>query len=183
MARFCQDHRTTYPNQCKLTLMTNPRGSRISNLLSQPRFVQFWLLPVWIMLGIARLLIMTICFRHLAPRLGRQCANSPWLPLLSPAQEGRAWLIGRVIGLAAKYTPWESNCFPQAVVARILLGLHGLPYILYLGLMHDPADSKQMKAHAWVVAGRVRVTGGVSFGRFTVVGCFVSPRLAEGPAL
>jgi len=35
-----------------------------------------------------------------------------------------------------------------------------------------------MKAHAWVVAGRIPVTGGQSFGQFTVVGCFVAPRLA-----
>ena len=37
----------------------------------------------------------------------------------------------------------------------------------------------EMKAHAWVVAGRVPVTGGVSFGQFTVVGVFVAPRLVN----
>lgn len=161
--------------------MPNVIGSKLSNLLSQPLFIQRWLLPVWIMLGIAKLLIMTIPFRDLAPRLGSQSAISPWLPLLNPEQESLARLIGRVIGLAAKYTPWESNCFPQAVVARILLGFHGLPYILYFGLMRDPADPTQMKAHAWVVAGRARVTGGASFGRYAVVGCFVSSDLVEGP--
>ena len=42
----------------------------------------------------------------------------------------------------------------------------------------DPADPAGMKAHAWVAAGRVPVTGGVSFAQFTVVGCFVAPCLA-----
>lgn len=147
------------------------------NLLSQPLFIQVWLIPVWCMLGIARLLILTLSFRRLAPRLGRRSEILPWSPLLDPAQEQRAHLIGRVVGLVAKYTPWESNCFPQAIVARVLLGLYALPYILYLGLMRDPDDPGRMKAHAWVVAGRVRVTGGASFGQYTVVGCFVSPRL------
>ena len=48
----------------------------------------------------------------------------------------------------------------------------------FFGLMRDPADLAGMKAHAWVAAGRVPVTGGVSFGQFTVVGCFVAPCLA-----
>ena len=85
--------------------------------------------------------------------------------------------IGRAVRLAARYTPWDSNCFPQAVVARLLLGLYGIPYALFFGLRRDP-DSGAMLAHAWVAAGRVRVTGGESFGQFTVVGVFVSRNLA-----
>ncbi len=48
----------------------------------------------------------------------------------------------------------------------------------FSGLMRDPADPAGLKAHAWVTAGRVPVTGGVSFGQFAVVGCFVAPCLA-----
>jgi hypothetical protein len=76
----------------------------------------------------------------------------------------------------ARFTPWDSNCFAQAITARLLLGLYGLPYALYFGLKRD-AGSMGMKAHAWVVAGRIRVTGGASFGRYTVVAMYVCPRL------
>lgn len=86
--------------------------------------------------------------------------------------------IGRVVHLAARYTPWNSNCFPQAVVARLLLGLYGIPYILFLGVSRVP-DTRGMTAHAWVAAGRVRVTGGAGFTQFTTVSCFVSPLLAD----
>ena len=145
--------------------------------MRQPLFIQFWLVPLWGILGLGKALIFTLSFRRLAPRLGRQAGIAPWVPLLDPAQEQRALVIGRAVRLAAKYTPWDSNCFPQAIAARVLLGLYGLPYALYFGLMHDPENAAGMKAHAWVAAGRVRVTGGLGFGRFTVVGCFVSPRL------
>lgn len=91
--------------------------------------------------------------------------------LLDPAQEARALQIGRLVRMTAVYTPWDSNCFPQAVVARLLLGLYGIPYVLNFGLMRDPAGG-EMKAHAWVTAG-------ASFGQFTTVGCFVSPLLAD----
>jgi hypothetical protein len=147
--------------------------------LRQPLFIKLWFVPLWVILGLGKALIFTLSLRRLAPRLGRQADIAPWLPLLDPAQEARAILIGRAVRLAARYTPWTSNCFPQAIAARALLGLYGLPYALYFGLMRDPDHPTALTAHAWVAAGRVRVTGGDSFGRFAVVGCFVSPRLAE----
>lgn len=145
-----------------------------------PNFIKLWLVPVWVLLGFSRLLVLTIPFRRLAPRLGRHQGANPWVPVLSRSQEDRALAIGRAVRLAARYTPWTSNCFPQAVAARLLLGLYGIPYVLYFGLARDP-ESAAMKAHAWVAAGRIRVTGGASFRQFTVVGCFVAPRLAAGP--
>lgn len=152
-------------------------GRKAVTFLRQPRFIQAWFLPVWVMLGMAKALIFTLSFRRLAPRLGRPAGLAPWVPLVTPEEERRALLIGRLVRLTARYTPWDSNCFPQAIAARVLLGLHRVPYILYFGLRRDPTDPAGLKAHAWVVAGQVRVTGGPSFGQFTVVGCFVSPRL------
>jgi len=146
------------------------------SFLHQPASIQIGLLPVFLLLGLAKALILIVPFRRLAPRLGVSVGVSPWVPVLEPGQEARALLVGRLVRLAARYTPWDSNCFPQAVVARLLLGLYGIPYALYFGVMRND-QSAEMKAHAWVVAGRIRVTGGTSFGRFTVVGCFVSPGL------
>jgi hypothetical protein len=42
--------------------------------------------------------------------------------------------------------------------------------------MRDP-DSSGMKAHAWVAAGPIRVTGGISFDQYAIVGMYVCPRL------
>lgn len=146
-----------------------------------PGFTKLWLLPTWMLLGFSRALIMVVSFKRLAPRLGIHDGANPWVPLLNDSQELRALEIGRLVRLAACYTPWKSNCFPQAVSARLLLGLYRIPYALYFGLARDLAVGK-MQAHAWVAAGRVRVTGGAGFNRFTVVGCFVSRQLADGRA-
>ncbi|WP_295391614.1 lasso peptide biosynthesis B2 protein [uncultured Thiodictyon sp.] len=151
---------------------------KASTFRHQPVFIRAWVLPVWLLLAIGKTLIFIVSFRRLAPHLGRRSAIAPWVPLLTPAQEGRARLIGCVVRLTAKYTPWDSNCFPQAIAARVLLGLYGLPYVLYFGMRRNPLEPADIKAHAWVVAGRVPVTGGSSFGHFTVVGCFVAPPLA-----
>jgi len=135
-------------------------------------------MPVWCMLGVSRLVVLTIPFRRLAVVLGKRQGLEPWVPILSNAQALRALQIGRVVRAMARRTPWDSNCFAQAITARLLLGLYGLPYALYFGLMRD-AGSAGMKAHAWVVAGRIRVTGGASFGQYTVVAMYVCPRLGR----
>jgi len=138
-------------------------------------FVKCWFFPVWLMLGICRFLILTIHFRRMAPWLGEQAGIAPWVPLLDPGSENRARSVARVVQMASRYTPWESNCFPRAVVARILLGFYGVPYSLFFGVSRGSTDV-EMEAHAWLVSGRVSVTGGASFGKFTVVRCFFSSR-------
>ena len=151
-----------------------------------PLFTKVWLVPTWVALGVSRALILAVPFRRLAPRLGTAQGTSAHVPLLTQSQESRARAIGRTVRLAARYTPWTSNCFPQAVVARMLLGIHRIPYAIHFGLMPEsrtgsgaPAPaaprSAGMRAHAWVVAGRVPVTGGHSFHQYTVVGVFAGP--------
>lgn len=146
--------------------------------MHQPLWTQLWFIPAWFLLGLAKVAIFTVSFRRLAPHLGHQIGIAPWVPLLNSAQELRALKIGRLVRLAAPYTPWNSNCFPQAVVARLLLGLYGIPYSLSFGLLRDQ-NTGEVKAHAWVVAGRICVTGGESFSLYTTVGFFVSPLLAD----
>jgi hypothetical protein len=147
---------------------------KFKSFLIQPLFIQIWLLPVWILLGISKVLIFTVPFRRLAHQLGTHTGVAPWLPLLTSDQVNRARAIERVVKMAARYTFWNANCFPQAITARWLLELYNIPYTLFFGLARDTSDKNGMKAHAWVAAGPIRVTGGYSFGQFTVVGCFAS---------
>jgi hypothetical protein len=156
---------------------------KLRRFSTQPRFVQCWLTPVWLLLGLSRLLILVVPFARLAPRLGLHAGAASWVPLVSAAQQHRAQLIGRTIRLASRYTPWVSNCFPQAVAARMMLALHGIPHALYFGLAPETTPGLSgVRAHAWVAAGRVHVTGGPSFGVYTVVGMFVaSPSPESAP--
>lgn len=136
-----------------------------------------WLLPAWILLGLFRLAILLTPFRHLARWLGVHEGIAAWVPLLDPSAEARALSVARVVQTAARHTPWDSNCFPQALVARLLLGAYGVPYAVFFGVMRD-VEANSLKAHAWVSSGRVSVTGGRSFDRFTVVAFFVSDAVA-----
>ncbi len=147
--------------------------TRLRRYFRYPLFVKLWFLPVWFGLGLARLAILTLSFKRLVPGLGVSTGVAPWLPLLDQTQAGRARHIGEVVRLAARYTPWESNCFPQAVVSRQMLAWYRVPYCLFFGVRRQPANS-EFEAHAWVAAGPVRVIGGAGFNRFTVVGVFAA---------
>lgn len=160
-------------------MMLSTLARKASNFARRPRFEQAWFVPAWLLLGACRFVILFVPFRKLAPHLGRHAGVAPWVPLAAPAAEARASAISRVIQMAANHTPWTSNCFPQAVAARILLGLYGVPYSIFFGVNLDAADTA-LQAHAWVACGRTRVTGGDGFGRFNVVGCFVAPDLPGG---
>ncbi|WP_168013162.1 lasso peptide biosynthesis B2 protein [Halomonas salinarum] len=145
----------------------------IHSLVKKPRFTRIWLGPVWIMLGLSRLTILTVTFRRLAPHLGQGVGLQAYTHLLTLKQEKRAIQIAHVIRLASRYSPWVANCFPQAVTARLMLGLNRIPYALYFGLAKDE-KSQEFKAHAWVTAGRIAVTGGHCFTEYVVVGCYLT---------
>lgn len=138
-------------------------------------FEKIIFLPVWLLLGLSRFLVLFVPFRFLASRMGRHAGLLCWIPLVDARQKARAMSIARVIAMSSRYTPWTSNCFPQALTAKVLLGLFSIPNSMFFGVSRDPKEGV-LRAHAWVAAGGVKVTGGFSFGQFAVVGCFVSPR-------
>jgi len=150
------------------------------SFLKRPRFERVWFAPVWLLLGISRALVLFIPFRHLAGHLGQCCGATAYLPLINLQQQRRARQIAAVVSLAARYTPWISNCFNQAITARWLLGLYGIPSSLFLGVKRDPS-SGELQAHAWIASGKVRVTGGEGFDQFSVVANFINPPLEVSP--
>lgn len=145
---------------------------RLKNFQCRPLRQRYTFPLAWMLLGISRALVLLVPFRLLAPRLGKACGRQAYSHLLTPHQRERALEIGRTIRWAAKHTPWNANCFAQAITARTLLGLAGLPYAIYFGLVRD--EQANLQAHAWVAAGPIRVTGGNGFANFTVVGCFIA---------
>lgn len=130
-------------------------------------------------LGLARAAVLLAPFPRLSRWLGRSLGPVALAPLATPAQMRIARLIGRVIGKMARFTPWESNCLAQAFLARMLLGALRIPYALHLGLLPRAPAPDEPVAHAWVVCGRVFVTGGNGFAHYPVVAAFVSASMAS----
>lgn len=128
------------------------------------------LLEACTLLGIARLLVLTIPFRWLARTLGRHMQVSP--PDAPAAELELAKLIGQAVRSAAGNTPWESVCLPQAVAGQWMLKRRGIAGTLYLGVAKTDAGAEQLAAHAWLRCGDQILTGGAGHRQFTVVSTF-----------
>lgn len=127
----------------------------------------------WLLLWPARLAVLTIPLRRMVKVFGADHGVNPAIPIISEPQVERARTVKRAIALAAKYSPKSANCYPQALVGRLFLKLRRIPHGLFFGLRRREGTT-EMEAHAWVMAGPLPVTGGHSFGRFTVVRSFLS---------
>ncbi|WP_277987710.1 lasso peptide biosynthesis B2 protein [Nocardioides aromaticivorans] len=119
----------------------------------------------WVLLGTARLLTLALpstVVRHLLGERRSPSATGPDPGRVpsppGPSGTGRARQIGWVVRTAAARTPWTSDCFPQALTARVLLRAARVPHVVTFGVRRD--DTGALKAHVRVAAGEVAVTGG-----------------------
>lgn len=143
------------------------------HFLYKPMLIKLWFFPIWVALGISTVLIFILSIERLTPLLGYPLELNSKPPNITQLQVEFALNIGRAIRLAARYTPWNSSCFSQAILARLMLNFYCIPHILYFGLNRHIL-TRDLKAHAWVVAGQVTVTGGgLSFNQYTVVGTYM----------
>jgi Transglutaminase-like superfamily len=143
---------------------------KLNSLFNQSFTTQLLLLPAWLMTGVARLIVLCVAFKNFAPALGRHHGTTALIPLLDQKQQAKALSIGRAVRMSSTLAPWNANCQAQAISARWLMGLFGLPYAVFYGVAKDPTE--KMKAHAWLCAGPIQVTGGYAFDEFTVVAVF-----------
>lgn len=125
------------------------------------------LLEAFCLLGLARLTILTVPFRFIAPRLREVNAESPSRgEKPAPPIGSIAWALQSV----ARHTPWQSKCLAQAMAGTFMLRRRRIPRTLYLGLAKDEGGT--LSAHAWLGCGDTILTGGLGHEAFTVVATF-----------
>lgn len=118
---------------------------------------------VWILLGIMRIIILTVPFRIIA-RIFLRSRNK----IYSQHRKYLAVNIGKSIAIMAKYTPWESKCLAQGLAARFLLRIFSIPSIFYIGVNYN--KDNQFISHAWVNFNDVTIIGGAnSFNNFKII--------------
>ena len=132
-------------------------------------------IQAYVWLGIMRFAINWVQFSTVARLFGTHQAETP----LQVSTEHRPVLrrVKWAIVSASRFTPWESNCFPQATAAQFLLRQRGINSTLYLGAKLDdskPNQQRELKAHAWLRVGPYIVTGQLGYKQFGVVATFAS---------
>ncbi|XAY03983.1 hypothetical protein DSM112329_00809 [Paraconexibacter sp. AEG42_29] len=130
----------------------------------------------WVLLGVSRFVIAAVPHARFARLLGRDLATAPAVPVVSPAQVARARTVCRAVARASAATPWESACYPQALTAHVLLSATRVPHATCFGVRRE-AESAELKAHAWVMAGPVAVSGGDGFADHATVRTYLWGRV------
>lgn len=130
----------------------------------------------WILCGFARACVLLLSYPKLAVFFGENSQMLQASTITSSVQQSKARLIKRSIALSARYTPWESSCLTQAIVALWWCNVLKIPYYLFIGLEKNTKLNEKIIAHAWVTSGPIAITGGYCWGTHHVIACYSNLR-------
>ncbi|MCG8609176.1 MAG: lasso peptide biosynthesis B2 protein [Pseudomonadales bacterium] len=133
-----------------------------------------WLLLLYPYSGIVRAIILLIPFRKVAPYLGEHHQNIQFLTIASIQEQELAKRIGQIVEMASRYTPWQSKCLVQAIMARTLLWYYRVDYVMHLGAKMTKDVDEPMKAHAWLSVGSSVITGRAGHSSFGILTTYSS---------
>ncbi|MGH6835912.1 MAG: lasso peptide biosynthesis B2 protein [Methylocella sp.] len=114
-------------------------------------------------LALARLIVLAVPFRLLAPRLSRA-------PETDACDEALLLRVRTAVTTAARNVPWNAPCLPQAMTAKAMLTRRGCGSSFHLGAGFNAQG--QLIAHAWLVAGGTIVVGAAGIGSVTPLARF-----------
>jgi len=118
---------------------------------------QLLILEAAVWLGLARVYVVWFPFGW----------RGAWLaqPATGPGRPDLVLRIGRAVLTASRHVPWQAACLPQALAAKLMLGLRGQGSALHLGAKLDEGGA--LAAHAWLTCDGHIVTGGAGLEGYT----------------
>ena len=131
-------------------------------LMRMPLVWQLLLIEALFTLVYARLWMLAQPFQRVAARLGRPGTPVEDQPPVVLAQNDAdcARQVSRAVRWVAKVVPFRSVCLQQAVAAKIMLRRRNIASTLHFGVaISSEGGDPAIKAHAWLRAGSVDVTG------------------------
>jgi hypothetical protein len=149
---------------------------KLKTFVSLPVRYKLFFFINYVLCGIAKALILIFPYRVLSRYFGYSHRMTIASTLPSVEQCQRAKMLGKAVRLAARYTPWDSSCLTQALVARFWCRYWNIPYFLFIGLQKKSEKPLGREAHAWLTVGAVPVTGGYCFDAYHVISSFSSLR-------
>tara|TARA_R110001606_G_scaffold258475_5_gene406231 strand:- start:3551 stop:4081 length:531 start_codon:yes stop_codon:yes gene_type:complete len=135
------------------------------------------LLPAAVCLAAGSALRLVVPMRMLCGWKGNSLGAVALVPLASEAQRRRAQAIKSAVRIVSQYTWYRSDCYPQALASMALARFMCIPYALHLGVASDRSSEATggIRAHAWIVSGRVSMAGkNISFRDFVSISCWTN---------
>ena len=121
-------------------------------------------------LVVARLAVLLVPFRWMAPRLGETMASSPDE---DPVDAELPRRVGWAVGVASAALPWKSRCLAEAIAGKAMLRRRGVASTLYLGAARQ--GGSQLDGHAWLRCGSQVLIGERARNGHEVIASFAEP--------
>ena len=113
-------------------------------------------------LAVARMMLIITPFKQLSAKFSAK----PHADSVDPDPDYLR-RVSFAVSAAANNVPWRSDCFPQAIAARILLNRKGYDSTIHLGV--ERTGSNTVAGHAWLTCGDTTVTGGEQADHFAEI--------------
>lgn len=127
----------------------------------------------WLLLALARTMLLFLPFRKLAPILGRKTLPATDNDATQHEHNDRLLRIGTAIQRAGRRSPWRTACFEQALAGKLMLKARRMRSTVFFGVSKNKQQGN-FHAHAWLQCGSHIVTGNKHLEQFTVIACFKS---------
>jgi Transglutaminase-like superfamily len=154
-----------------------PRRSDLARAIRRRSASMFLMLRVYVLLIFMRGVISILSLGSITARLGVPMQETP-KDGVREDQLRYARRVGWAIRGAARRTPTNSNCYPQALTAWWLLHRKHIPTTFYYGAAFEE-DGTALQAHVWVRCGPLVVTGGGQGRRFAPLTWFADMRTLD----
>lgn len=139
----------------------------VRSYLRHPWPLRLLLTEAFVVLAVARILLIAVPFRRLVGLFSPGCEAQRADALNRERQRRQiAWAIGR----AALHLPGQTVCFPRGIAAQIMCRRRGIDTTLYYGARTLPGLG--LTAHVWVLDGEFGVVGHEEAGRYHVLATF-----------
>jgi hypothetical protein len=142
--------------------------SRLHKFLGISNTKRCYLVEAWFWLVAAKLALMILPFRWIAPALRRQMVL--WAEGSGLTSTEHLDYISWAVTTASRHLPWDCKCLVQAVAGKAMLSVRGVPSNLCLGLAKT--GEAQLQAHAWLRCGERILTGWQGMEVYTVIASF-----------
>jgi Transglutaminase-like superfamily len=136
---------------------------KLGTFLGMSNADRFLVCEAILALALARLIVLTVPFRLMAPWLSRG-------PQTDACDEALLLAVRTAVSTAARNVPWNAVCLPQAMAAKAMLTRRGCGSSFHLGAGFNAQG--QLIAHAWLVAGGTIVVGAAGIGSVTPLARF-----------
>jgi hypothetical protein len=141
---------------------------KIKTFAEAPAAFKWIFVKAWFLSAFVKITLVFLPFNRVMKWKGRPGVETATAP--DPGTDQYRRWVQSAMRLVALYTPWRSECYTQALTAKIILQQRGLPATIYIGFRKGSAGSYE--GHAWLRSYDRIITGNQEIDTYQLHTCY-----------